>query len=160
MKSLLIALLIAAAVVGPVAAQPPAPKPVIDGSSLGWLAGSRMHKNPDGSPLYESFIGPINGVMTGTALNGAGTGAYTEFHRFASNAEGQFGLSVQNSRTNAWNFTPLKSIEVGKVVFQSTNGATTITYWDKGRGRVGATVDRVADGKTTRSEWSFEPVRR
>lgn len=137
-----------------------AQSPVQDGSSLTWLAGDRVHTGANGAKVYEAFIGPVNGVVTGTALSGAGAGAYTEFHRFAPNAEGRFGLSVQNSRTNAWNFTPLKSIEPGKVVFESTDGATRITYWDKGQGVVGASVDRITNGQTTRTEWSFAPVKK
>lgn len=154
MRPIAVAAIAALAFCGPALAQPPA----TDFSSLTWLAGSRAHKNPDGSLLYEAFIGPTKGVVTGTALNGSGATVYTEFHRFGPNAEGKLGLSVMNSRTNAWAFTPLQSIEKGRVIFGSTDGNLHIVYWDKGHGAVGAMVERNTNGQTTKQEWSFEPL--
>lgn len=159
MKTLIAAALAALALSGAAIAQPPASKPARDGATLTWLVGSRVHHNANGTLIYEAFIGPMNGVVTGTALSGIGTNAaYTEYHKFAPNADGVYGLAVMNSRTNAWSFTPMKSIEPGKVVFESADGNARITYWSKGEGKVGASSERTADGKTTRTEWSFDPL--
>jgi hypothetical protein len=139
----------------------PAFSQALDGSSLTWLAGSRVHTNANGSKVYEAFVGPLNGVMSGTALSAAGLDApYTEYHRLGPNAEGKWGLSVANSRNNmaTWNFTPLKAIEKDKVIFQSADGAVTITYFAKPGNGVGAKVERTANGKTTTTSYDFKPV--
>jgi hypothetical protein len=139
----------------------PAFAQTLDGGSLTWLAGSRVHTNANGSKVYEAFIGPINGVMTGTALSAIGKDqAYTEYHKLGPNAEGKWGLSVANTRSNmVWNFTPLKVIDKDKVVFQTTDGNLTITYFSKPGGSVGSTVERKgADGQTTKTDYDFKPV--
>lgn len=153
MRIIVAAVLVALAFAGQALAQAP-----LDVSSLGWLVGARAHHNANGSLVYEAFIGPAAGVVTGTSVSGQGAGAYTEYHRIGPNAEGKVGLSVMNSRTNAWAFTPLKAFEKGKVVFESADGALRVSYWDKGHGIVGAMVERTANGATTKSEWSFDPL--
>ncbi len=132
----------------------------LDPSSLTWLAGHRVHTNANGSVIYEAFLGPINGVLTGTALSGSGTDqAYTEYHKFGPNEEGRYGLAVASTRSNmVWNFTPLKSIETGRVIFQSDNGALTISYFATPGNGVGAYVERVVDGQTRRTEYDFKVV--
>jgi hypothetical protein len=57
-----------------------------------------------------------------------------------------------------WNFTPLKSIEPGRITFQSTDGALTSAYFSDKAGGVQSKVDRVTDGKTTTQEWHFKPL--
>jgi hypothetical protein len=138
----------------------PACAQTLDGNSLTWLAGSRVHTNANGSKVYEAFVGPINGVMTGTALSGNGLDQpNTEYHKLGPNADGKWGLAVANNRSNmAWNFTPLKSLEKDRVIFQSADGNLTITYFAKSSGGVGAKVDRVANGKTTTTDYDFKPV--
>jgi hypothetical protein len=37
------------------------------------MEGARVHTNANGTPVYETFIGPVNGVVTGTALTSIGT---------------------------------------------------------------------------------------
>ena len=132
----------------------------LDGNSLTWLAGSRVHTNADGSKIYEAFVGPLNGVMTGTALSALpNNAASTEYHKIGPNADGKWGLSVANTRSNlAWNFTPLKSLEKDRVVFQSADGNLTITYFAKAHDGVGAKVERIANGKTTTTDYDFKPV--
>jgi hypothetical protein len=135
--------------------------PKLDGNSLTWLVGYRVHTNANGSKVYEAFTGPINGVVTGTALSPIGTDkAYTEYHKIGPNAEGVYGLDVANTRSNMqWNFTPLKSIEPDRITFQTSDGKLTIMYYAEPGGGVGSKVDRIgADGKTTTSEWHFKVV--
>ena len=128
--------------------------------SLTWMQGARVHTNANGTPVYEAFVGPVNGVVTGTALTvTAQGGAYTEYHRIGPNAEGVYGLDVANTRSGMqWNFTPLKANEPGRVTFQSKDGALTIAYFSDNAGGVQSRVDRVADGKTTTQEWHFLPI--
>jgi hypothetical protein len=135
--------------------------PVESAATLGWMQGVRVHTNADGSQVLEAFLGPVNGVVTGTALSAVGTDkAYTEYHRIGPNAEGVYGLDVANTRGGMkWNFTPLKAIEPGKVTFQSTDGKLTISYADDGAGGINAQVDRIgADGKATSQMWAFKPT--
>ncbi|MDP3491646.1 MAG: hypothetical protein Q8R82_00915 [Hyphomonadaceae bacterium] len=129
-------------------------------SSLTWMQGARVHTNPNGTLVYEAFIGPVNGVVTGTALTVlAAGGAYTEYHKIGPNAEGVYGLDIANTRNGMkWSFTPLKAIEPGRITFQTTDGALTIAYFSDDAGGVRSQVDRVADGKTTTQEWHFLPL--
>jgi hypothetical protein len=129
-------------------------------ASLTWMEGARVHTNANGSKVYEAFIGPVNGVVTGTALSAIGTDkAYTEYHKIGPNADGVYGLDVANTRSQMkWNFTPLKAIEPGKIIFQTTDRALTIMYYSEPGGGIGSKVDRVADGKTTTSEWHFKAM--
>jgi len=133
-----------------------------DTSSLTWMEGARVHTNANGSKVFEAFIGPLNGVVTGTALAGAGTSAaYTEYHRIGPNAEGVYGLAVTNStrKNEVWNFTPLKTIEPGRITFQAADGKLTIVYYSEAGGGIGSRVDRIgADGKTTTQEWHFKAL--
>jgi len=128
--------------------------------SLTWLAGHRVHTTSSGGKVYEAFIGPINGVLTGTALSVLGTdGASTEYHKFGPNEDGRYGLSVANTRSNmVWNFTPLKSIEANRITFQSDDGALTISYFALAENGVGAFVERIVDGQLRRSDYSFVQV--
>jgi hypothetical protein len=130
-------------------------------ASLTWMQGVRVHTNADGSKVLEAFIGPVNGVVTGTALSAIGTDrAYTEYHRIGLNADGVYGLDVATTRSGMkWNFTPLKAIEPGKITFQTADGKLTISYADDSAGGINAQVDRVgADGKTTMQSWQFRPT--
>lgn len=69
--------------------QTPAPSIPAEAASLTWMEGARVHTNANGSLVYEAFIGPVNGVVTGTALTNIGTDrAYTEYHKIGPNAEG------------------------------------------------------------------------
>jgi len=157
MNKAIASIILAAALAGPAAAQA-AP----DTASLAWMEGARVHTNPNGSKVYEAFVGPLNGVVTGTALAGAGTAnAYTEYHRIGPNPEGVYGLAVTNStrKNEVWNFTPLKAIEPGRITFQSTDGKLTIAYYSEAGGGIGSRVDRVgADSKTTTQEWHFKAL--
>ena len=81
-----------AAVMAAFAAPAFAQAPALDGNSLTWLAGSRVHTNADGSKVYEAFIGPINGVMTGTALSATGLDQPdTEYHKLGPGGGWQVG---------------------------------------------------------------------
>jgi hypothetical protein len=138
------------------AANPAIPK---EASTLGWMQGARLHTGANGAgQVYEAFVGPLNGVVTGTAL--AVNGTYTEYHKIGPNAEGVYGLEVANTRSQMkWNFTPLKSIEPGRITFQSADAKLTIAYYKEGADGVGSRVDRVgADGKTTTTEWHFKAL--
>jgi hypothetical protein len=128
-----------------------------EADTLGWMQGARLHTNAEGKGLvYEAFVGPLNGVVTGTAL--AISGSFVEYHKIGPNAEGVYGLDVANTRTQLkWNFTPLKSIEPGRITFQSADGKLTIAYYKEGKDGVGSRVDRIgADGKTITSEYHFK----
>lgn len=140
--------------------QTPAPTIPAEAASLTWMQGARVHTNANGSLVYEAFIGPVNGVVTGTALTNIGTDrAYTEYHKIGPNAEGVYGLDVANTRNGMkWSFTPLKAIEPGRITFQTADGALTIAYFSDNAGGVQSQVDRVADGKTTTQEWHFKPI--
>ncbi len=140
--------------------QSPAPAIPAEAASLTWMQGARVHTNANGSLVYEAFIGPVNGVVTGTALTNIGTDrAYTEYHKIGPNAEGVYGLDVANTRNGMkWSFTPLKAIEPGRITFQAADGALTIAYFSDNAGGVQSQVDRVADGKTTTQEWHFKPI--
>jgi hypothetical protein len=138
--------------------QPPFPD---EAATLGWMQGVRMHTNADGSQVLEAFLGPVNGVVTGTALSAIGTEkAYTEYHRIGPNAEGVYGLDVANTRGGMkWNFTPLKAIEPDRITFESADGKLTISYASDGAGGINAQVDRVgADNKATSQMWAFKPT--
>lgn len=129
--------------------------------TLTWMEGARVHTNANGTPVYEAFIGPVNGVVTGTALTVLGaSGAYTEYHKIGPNADGVYGLDVANTRNGMkWSFTPLKAIDAGRITFQSADGALTIVYYSEPGGGIGSRVDRVsADGKTTAQEWHFKAM--
>ncbi len=129
--------------------------------TLGWMHGERVHTNANGTKVYEAFIGPVNGVVTGTALTTLGAaGAYTEYHRIGPNAEGVYGLDVANTRSQMkWNFTPLKAIEPGKIIFQTADGALMIMYYSEAGGGIGSRVERKgADGKVTTQEWRFKAM--
>lgn len=129
----------------------------LDGNSLTWLAGSRV-ATMGAAQVFEAFIGPQNGNLTGTAL--AQNGAYTEYHKLGPGPDGKWGLSVANPRTNMqWNFTPLKAIEKDRVIFQTADGGLTITYFKKDAGAVGSLVERKgADGKVSKTEYDFRPL--
>lgn len=132
-----------------------------EAASLAWMQGVRIHTNADGSQVLESFLGPVNGVVTGTALSGIGTDkAFTEYHSIGPNADGVYGLDVANTRSGMkWNFTPMKAIEPGKITFQSTDGKLTVIYAADGAGGINAQVDRIgADHKTTTQTWAFKPA--
>jgi hypothetical protein len=153
------AALISGAAMGQTPSAPQAPALLAGVDTLGWMHGERVHTNANGTKVYEAFIGPVNGVVTGTALTVLGaSGAYTEYHKIGFNPEGVYGLDVANTRSQMkWNFTPLKAIEPGRITFQSP--AITIAYYSDGAGGIGSRVDRVgADGKTTTQEWHFKPV--
>ena len=158
MLKLIAAATIAVSLSGIAMAQTPAaaniPK---EAETLGWMQGARLHTAPDGKgQVYEAFVGPLNGTVTGTAL--AGNGSYVEYHKIGPNAEGVYGLDDANTRSQLkWNFTPLKAIEPGRITFQSADGKLTIVYYKEGKDGVGSHVDRVgADGKTTTQEWHFK----
>jgi hypothetical protein len=138
----------------------PAFAQALDGNSLTWLAGSRVHTNSDGSKVYEAFTSPINGVVTGTALSAAGLDQpNTEYQKLGPNAEGRWGLAMADSRSNmAWTFTPLKAIEKDRVVFQAPDGSLTVTYFAKSGGGVGSKIERVAGGRTVVTEYDFKPA--
>jgi hypothetical protein len=129
-------------------------------ASLSWMEGTRVHTNANGSKVLEAFIGPINGVVTGTALAPIGTDrAYTEYHKIGPNPDGVYGLAVANTRSNMqWNFTPLQAIEPGRITFRSTDGKLTIVYYSEPGGGVGSQVVRVMDGKTMTQDWHFKPL--
>jgi len=157
MKILASTLLIGAAALSLAAA--PAFSQALDGNSLTWLAGSRVATNATGAKTYEAFIGPQNGTVTGTAL--AVNGTYTEYHKLGPGPDGKtWGLSVMNPRSNMqWGFTPLKEFQKDRVVFQSTDGARTISYISRPGNAVLAVVEaRAADGKVTRTEYDFQPL--
>ena len=155
---------VAAMLTGAAMAQtPPAPAPQIpnEAASPTWMASARVHTNANGSLVYEAFVGPTNGVVTGKALSAIGADrAYTEYHKIGPNADGVYGLDVANTRSQMkWNFTPLKSIEPGRITFQTADGKLTIVYYSEAGNSVGSRVDRVgADGKTTTQEWHFKPL--
>lgn len=158
LRHIALAALTVAVMGGLAMAQTPAAS--LDGDSLAWLVGSRVHTNANGSKVYEAFIGPANGVVTGTALSAIGTDkAYTEYHRIGPNADGVYGLDVANTRSQMkWNFTPLKAIEKDRITFQTADGALTIVYYAEPGGGVGSRVDTVRDGKPATSEWHFKPL--
>jgi len=136
----------------PALAQPP-----LDGNSLTWLAGSRVHTNANGSKVYEAFIGPLDGVVTGTALFPGGV----EYHKLGPGPDGKtFGLSVANTRSNlAWNFTPLKAFEKDRVIFETPDGNVRVQYYLKPGNVIGAKVERkAADGKVVTTEYAFAPL--
>lgn len=154
----LLAALAAAALAGTVPSFAVAQAPKLDGSSLTWMAGSRVHTTENGVKVYEAFLGPANGMVTGTATVAIGQDrAYQEFHRIGPNASGVFGLAVASTRSGfTWNFTPLKTIEPGKITFQSDDGSLTVAYFKEPEGGVGSRVERVSEGKTTTQEWHFK----
>ncbi len=132
-----------------------------EAASLTWMQGTRVHTNDNGTPVYEAFVGPVNGIVTGTALTNIGTDrAYTEYHRIGPNDDGVYGLDVANTRSGMkWSFTPLKSIEPGRITFQSPDGKLTIAYFADGAGGVQSEVTRLgADGKPAKQEWHFRPI--
>ena len=160
MLKLIAAAAIAASLSGIAMAQTPAAAPANipkEAETLGWMQGARLHTTPDGKgQVYEAFVGPLNGTVTGTAL--AGNGSYVEYHKIGPNAEGVYGLDVANTRSQLkWNFTPLKAIEPGRITVQTADGKLTIVYYKEGKDGIGSRVDRVgADGKTTTTEWHFK----
>lgn len=107
-----------------------------EAASLAWMQGTHVHTNDNGTLVYEAFVGPVNGIVTGTALTSIGTDrAYTEYHRIGPNGDGVYGLSFANTRSGMkWGFTPLKSIEPGRITFQSQAGKLTIAYFADGGG--------------------------
>ncbi len=131
-----------------------------EAASLGWMAGYRVHTTSNGSKIYESFLGPVNGVVTGTALTALGPDrVYTEYHRIGPNSAGVYGLSVANTRSALlWTFVPLKSIEPGRVTFQSEDGALSVSYYSEPGGGVGSRLERTTDGKTRTMDWHFKPA--
>jgi hypothetical protein len=162
MRKLAVAIVSAIALSSGAMAQTSIPNVPAEAASLAWMEGARVHTNANGSKVYEAFVGPLSGVVTGTALAGAGsTSAYTEYHRIGPNAEGVYGLAVTNStrKNEVWNFTPLKAIEPGRIIFQSADGKLTIMYYSEPGGGIGSKVDRVgAEGKPTTQEWHFKAL--
>ena len=74
----------------------------LDGNSLTWMSGSRVHTTATGGKIYLAFIGPVNGVLTGTVLTTTTPGqTYTEFDRIGPNGEGKYGLTVATSSNNS-----------------------------------------------------------
>lgn len=131
-----------------------------EAATLGWMQGVRIHTNPDGGLVREAFLGPVNGVVTGTALTVLGAeGAYTEYHKIGPNADGIYGLDGANTANGMkWSFTPLKAIEPGKITFQTANGALTISYAHGDGDVIDAQVIRVTNEETTTQNWHFVPV--
>lgn len=132
----------------------------LDGGSLTWMAGNRVHTNANGGKIYLAFIGPVNGVVTGTVLTTTTPGqTYIEYDKLGPNAEGKYGLTVASTSTNmASTFTPLKSIEKGRIVFESADRASRTTYFAKSGNSLGAVIERRANGTTTITEYDFRPV--
>ena len=131
----------------------------LDGNSLTWMAGNRVAASATGAKTYEAFTGPLNGVVTGTAL--AVNGTFTEYHKIGPQMNGPanapYGLSVANTRGGmVWNFTPLKAIEKDKIVFESADGVRRITYFAEPGNGVGAWVENTANGTTTKTEYHFK----
>jgi hypothetical protein len=164
-----LAILATLALTAPAMAQPPTPSgqslppPMTEqASKLTWMAGVRVHTNANGTPVYEAFVGPVNGVVTGTALAGLGAdGAYTEYHRIGPRAsDGRYGLEVANTRNNMqWTFTPAANIDETEARFVSDDGKLSIRYWPDGEGGIRSEVIRVgADGKPTTQTWHFKPL--
>ncbi len=148
-------------------AQPPTPggqtTPAMvpeEATSLAWMQGTRVHTNADGSQTFEAFLGPVNGVVTGTALASLGDDrAYTEYHRIGPNAEGVYGLDVANTRSGMkWSFTPLDSIEPGKITFRSKDKGLSVSYASDGEGGIVAEVVRVNTIELTTQRWHFKPI--
>ncbi len=126
-------------------------------AGLAWMQGWRAHTKASGSKIYEAFVGPVNGVLTGTALSALGPEkAYVEYHRIGPNTAGVYGLDIYNTQQDmAWRFFPLVEIEPGRITFRSEDGAVTIVYSMAENGGVDARADTVADGRTTTQEWRF-----
>ncbi|OYX51626.1 MAG: hypothetical protein B7Y90_01165 [Alphaproteobacteria bacterium 32-64-14] len=148
-------------------AQPPTPggqtTPAMipdEAASLAWMQGTRVHTNADGSQTFEAFLGPVNGVVTGTALTTLGADkAYTEYHRIGPNADGVYGLDVANTRSGMkWSFTPMESIEPGRITFRSKEKGLTVSYASDGEGGIIAEVVRVNNFEMTQQRWHFKPV--
>ena len=163
MYKLILTALSAALLSSSVMAQPPStPAPTIppEVASLTWMQGTRIHTNANGTLVYEAFIGPVNGVVTGTALTSIGADrAYTEYHKIGPNADGVYGLDVANTRNGMkWSFTPLKAIEPGRITFQTADGVLTIVYYSEPGGGIGSRVDTVREGKATTQEWHFKAL--
>jgi hypothetical protein len=164
MRAMILMTAVFALVSGTAMAQTPTSPPAVlpaGVETLTWMEGARVHTNANGTKVYEAFIGPVNGVVTGTALTTLGAaGAYTEYHKIGPNAEGVYGLDVANTRSQMqWTFTPLKAIEPGRIIFQTADGALMIMYYSEPGGGIGSKVDRKgADGKMTTQEWRFKAM--
>ncbi len=151
----------AGAPAAPVTLTPETTAALAKGATLTWLAGTRVATSATGVKTYEAFVGPLNGVLTGTAL--AVNGTYTEYHKIGPQMGGgtnaPYGLSVANPRSNMmWNFTPLKTIEADKIVFETPDGVTRITYFAEPGNGVGSWVETTRNGTTTKTEYHFKPV--
>lgn len=136
-------------------------QPALDGNSLTWLIGNRVATSATGVKTYEAFTGPMNGVVTGTAL--AVNGTYTEYHKIGPQMGGPagapYGLSVANPRSQMmWNFTPLKAIEKDKIIFEKADGSLRITYYAEPGNGVGSLVETTTNGTTTKTEYHFKPL--
>lgn len=129
-------------------------------ASLTWMQGVRVHTNEDGSQTFEAFLGPVNGVVTGTALTMLDAGrAYTEYHRIGPNADGVYGLDVANTRSGMkWSFTPMESIGPDRITFHSKEKDLTITYASDGAGGIDAEVIRGSGAEATTQHWRFAPI--
>ena len=138
MYKLLVTAVSAALLSSSAMAQTPAPEIPAEVASLTWMQGARVHTNANGTPVYEAFIGPVNGVVTGTALTMIGADrAYTEYHKIGPNAEGVYGLDVANTRSGMkWSFTPLKAISLAASPSRRADGALSIAYFSDNAGGI------------------------
>jgi hypothetical protein len=132
----------------------------LDGSSLTWMAGNRVHTNANGGKIYLAFVGPVNGIVAGTVITAPSPGqTYIEYDKLGPNADGKYGLTVASTSTGmASTFTPLKSIEKGRVVFESADRTSRTSYFAKPGNGVGAIIERKANETTTITEYDFKPL--
>jgi hypothetical protein len=142
------------AVPGHAGAQDAAP----DISSLTWLHGTRYIERADGSRAYETWIGPAAGLMSGAVVSSSG-GGLVEYFRIGPNEDGVIGLSVANSTrglTN-WRFSPLLSLEPGKVVFGEPDGSRGFSIESTPDGGIHNVSTTVTNGETSMQEWYWLP---
>ncbi|MEI7932751.1 MAG: hypothetical protein WCI21_06825, partial [Alphaproteobacteria bacterium] len=114
----------------------------------------------NGGKIYLAFIGPVNWVVVGTVLTTTTPGqTYIEYDKLGPNADGKYGLTVASTSTNmASIFTPLKSIEKGRIVFESADRTSRTSYFAKPGNGVGALIERKTNETTTITEYDFKPV--
>ncbi|MGD2133770.1 MAG: DUF6265 family protein [Maricaulaceae bacterium] len=130
-----------------------------DIASLTWLAGTRHIAREDGTISYETWTGPSGGVVSGSVA-AAINGGFVEFFRVMPNEDGVYGLHTANSAAGLdnWRFTPLQSIEPGKVVFAMPDGSSSFSIEATPDGGIHNIAMGMRDGELVQTgEWYWLP---
>jgi hypothetical protein len=127
-------------------------------AALDWLSGTWVHADAR-QRVWETWIGPANGVMAGANLTAWENGRNAfEFMRIGDTADGISYYASPRGRP-AVEFR-MKEMAPGRVVFENPEHdfPQRIVYWKEGDG-LAARIEGTVKGQPRSEEWRFKPAR-